>query len=94
MLLSEVWSNTLHIFILILLSLLSSLTLCFALLCFALPALTQTFLAATVGINVANMSLWVHGRTTKNLNWQIESSIKAWLTSVSHMLSSVCLFVT
>ena len=51
--------------------------------CTFLNTAAQTFLAATIGINVANMSLWVHGRTTKNLNWQIESSIKSWLASVS-----------
>ena len=42
----------------------------------------QTFLAGIIGTNVANMSLWIHGRTTKNLNWQIESSIKKWLALV------------
>lgn len=60
----------------------SSLILIPLLLIFLLFYHHQTFLAGIIGTNVANMSLWIHGRTTKNLNWQIESSIKKWLALV------------
>ena len=39
-------------------------------------------MATLVATNVANMSLWIHGRTNKNLNWSIEKGIKNWLAEV------------
>lgn len=42
----------------------------------------QTFVGTLVGVNVANMSLWLHGRANRNMNWNIENSVKKWLLEV------------